>query len=76
MPDIIDQTALDALRAQERDWEAREVAAFLAKQAERKKQFFTLGDFPVKRTYTAADAAATPVEDIGLPGRNPFTRGP
>ena len=76
MPDFIDQKAIDDLRAQERDWERREVAAFLGKQAERKKEFFTIGDFPVKRTYTAADAAATPIEDIGLPGRYPFTRGP
>jgi methylmalonyl-CoA mutase N-terminal domain/subunit len=58
------------------DWEEREVAAFLKKQAERQEQFFTIGDFPVKRVYTAADVAATPLEDIGLPGRYPFTRGP
>jgi methylmalonyl-CoA mutase N-terminal domain/subunit len=49
---------------------------FLKKQAERKEQFFTIGDIPVKRTYTAADIAETPIEDIGLPGRYPFTRGP
>ena len=59
-----------------KEWEEREVAAFLKKQAERQEQFFTIGDFPVKRVYTAADIAATPLEDIGLPGRYPFTRGP
>jgi methylmalonyl-CoA mutase N-terminal domain/subunit len=59
-----------------KDWEEREVAAFLKKQAERKEQFFTIGDFPVRRVYTAADIAGTPIEDIGLPGRYPFTRGP
>ena len=59
-----------------KDWEEREVAAFLKKQAERQEQFFTTGDFPVKRVYTAADIAGTPLEDIGLPGRYPFTRGP
>jgi len=51
-----------------KDWEEREVAAFLKKQAERQEQFFTIGDFPVKRVYTAADIAGTPLEDIGLPG--------
>jgi methylmalonyl-CoA mutase N-terminal domain/subunit len=61
---------------EEKEWEEREVAAFLKKQAERKDQFFTIGDFPVKRVYTAADVASTPIEDIGLPGRYPFTRGP
>jgi 2-hydroxyisobutanoyl-CoA mutase large subunit len=73
---ILDQAAIDELRREERDWEENEVAQFLKKQAESKEAFFTLGDIPVKRTYTAADLAATPIEDIGLPGRYPFTRGP
>jgi methylmalonyl-CoA mutase cobalamin-binding domain/chain len=72
----LSQKTIDELRAEEKDWEANEVAAFLKKQAEQKSDFFTLGDFPVKRTYTAADLADTPIEDIGLPGRYPFTRGP
>ncbi|WP_454914897.1 methylmalonyl-CoA mutase family protein [Xanthobacter sediminis] len=67
---------LSNLHDEVRSWEETEVAAFLKKQAERKDQFFTLGDFPVKRVYTAADVAETPIEDIGLPGRYPFTRGP
>jgi len=58
------------------DWEGREVAAFLAKQREKKEQFYTFGGFPVKRVYTAIDVKDIPVEDIGLPGRYPYTRGP
>ncbi len=58
------------------DWEGREVAAFLAKQREKKEQFYTFGGFPVKRVYTAIDLKDIPVEDIGLPGRYPYTRGP
>jgi 2-hydroxyisobutanoyl-CoA mutase large subunit len=57
-------------------WEANEVAAFLARTPEQQAQFYTLGDFPIQRTYTAADIADTPAEDIGLPGQYPFTRGP
>jgi 2-hydroxyisobutanoyl-CoA mutase large subunit len=72
----VSMTNLDRLRAEERDWEAKEVAQFLEKQNERKTEFFTLGNIPIKRTYTAADLAGTPIEDIGLPGRYPFTRGP
>ena len=34
------------------------------------------GGFPLKRVYTALDVADTPLEDIGLPGQYPFTRGP
>ncbi len=65
-----------AVQDEVREWEQREVKSFLAKQKERKDQFYTSGGFPVKRTYTVLDAQETPVEDVGLPGRFPFTRGP
>src|ERR1700682_6088142 len=66
----------EAVQNEVRDWEQREVKSFLAKQKERKDQFYTSGGFPVKRTYTPADVAEIPDEDVGLPGRFPFTRGP
>jgi len=65
-----------ALAAEVADWERNEVARFLARAPERQDEFRTLGGFPLKRTYTALDLAGTPPEDIGLPGRFPFTRGP
>ena len=58
------------------DWERNEVARFVARAPERQREFRTTGGFPVNRTYTALDLADTPPEDIGLPGRYPFTRGP
>lgn len=72
----LDPKKKEQLQAERKDWEGNEVAAFLKKAPERREQFHTIGDFPVKRTYTAADIADTPIEDIGLPGRYPFTRGP
>jgi methylmalonyl-CoA mutase N-terminal domain/subunit len=76
MNEMLDPKSLDHLVAELSDWEQKELAAFLRKQAERREQFFTSGDIPVKRVYTAADTADIPLEDIGLPGRYPFTRGP
>ena len=76
MNETFTQNPLEKLLSEIENWEGNEVAAFLNKQAERKEQFFTTGDFPVQRVYTAADVAETPLEDIGLPGRYPFTRGP
>jgi methylmalonyl-CoA mutase N-terminal domain/subunit len=64
------------IRAEQDHWERTEVAQFLRKQAELRNQFSTLGNIPVKRTYTVADIAGTPPDDIGFPGRYPFTRGP
>jgi methylmalonyl-CoA mutase cobalamin-binding domain/chain len=73
---IFDPKAIEQTREDVKKWEATEVATFLKKAGERKETFLTLGDVPVKRTYTAADLAETPTEDIGLPGQYPFTRGP
>src|SRR5262249_46144594 len=72
----LDPKTAAALENEGSESEQREVKAFLAKQNEKKDQFFTGGGFPVKRVYTAADVKDTPLEDIGLPGRFPFTRGP
>ena len=58
------------------EWERTEVAGFLARQPERRGEFRTESGIPLRRTYTPADVAATAWEDIGLPGREPFTRGP
>ncbi len=66
----------DVLAKQVDAWEGDEVAKFVARAPERAPAFATLGGFPVKRTYTALDVADTPLSDIGLPGRYPFTRGP
>ncbi len=76
MKDIKEAQTLDGLAGQLQDWENHEVAAFVARQAERQEQFSTLGGFPVKRVYTALDVQDIPLEEIGLPGQYPFTRGP
>jgi methylmalonyl-CoA mutase N-terminal domain/subunit len=68
--------SLEALAQQVKDWEGNEVAAFVKKQPERRAEFRTLGGFPVKRVYTALDVQDPPLEDVGLPGQYPFTRGP
>ena len=67
---------MDALKQEFEEWESAEVGAFLQRQPERKEEFETFGGFPLKRVYTALDLADTPLDDIGLPGRYPFTRGP
>jgi methylmalonyl-CoA mutase cobalamin-binding domain/chain len=76
MNEMFDPKSLDSVQAEVAEWERTEVATFLRKQAERKPQFFSGSDIPVKRLYTAADVADILLEDIGLPGRYPFTRGP
>ena len=73
---MIDPQTRKGLAEQVASWEQKEVASFIARAPERQAEFTTLGGFPVKRTYTALDLADTPLDDIGLPGQYPFTRGP
>ncbi|MFT4618854.1 MAG: methylmalonyl-CoA mutase cobalamin-binding domain/chain [Dinoroseobacter sp.] len=72
----LSQTSPEETQTAYEKWEADEVAKFLARAPERREAFFTNTGIPVKRTYTAADIADMPAEDIGLPGQYPFTRGP
>ena len=65
-----------ALLEEIQSWEDHEVAAFLARQKEKKATFHTFGGLPLKRTYTAADLRPDLQDALGLPGRYPFTRGP
>jgi methylmalonyl-CoA mutase cobalamin-binding domain/chain len=58
------------------DWEAQEVASFVRRQPERREEYRTESGLPLRRVYTPADVAGTAWEDVGLPGRYPFTRGP
>jgi len=73
---MTEREAAAMLAAEVDAWEKNEVATFIARAPERALEFTTLGGFPLKRAYTALDVADTPPEDIGLPGRYPFTRGP
>ncbi|HEU5322027.1 MAG TPA: methylmalonyl-CoA mutase family protein, partial [Methylomirabilota bacterium] len=73
---MFDPEAIERAAALRRDWEARELAEFLARQPESRAEYRTASGLPVQRVYTPEDVAGTPFEDVGLPGRYPFTRGP
>ncbi len=73
---MFDPEALKRAAAQRAEWEATDLKAFLERQPEARADYRTLSGLPLKRVYTAEDIAGTPMEDIGLPGRYPFTRGP
>ena len=66
----------DTLAQQFTAWEQAELKSFLDRQAERRAQFETYGSIPVQRVYTSLDLQDTPLEDVGLPGQYPYTRGP
>ena len=73
---MFDREAIERIRAMRRDWEATELRAFRERQPESQESYHTRSGLPVHRIYTPEDVADTPFEEIGLPGRYPFTRGP
>jgi 2-hydroxyisobutanoyl-CoA mutase large subunit len=73
---VYDPDAIERIRRARKDWEATELRAFRARQPESRETYTTASGIPVHRVYTPEDVADTPFEEIGLPGRYPFTRGP
>ena len=76
MTTVITDTARRRVAADVEEWEQLELASFLERTPERRTRFLTGSRRPVERVYTPADVAEVPWEDIGLPGRYPYTRGP
>lgn len=76
MSRIHDEAAVRRIEREREDWEASELAQFLERQPERQAVFLTDSQYPVKRLYTPADVAEIDWEEIGFPGRPPYTRGP
>ncbi|MBM3262925.1 MAG: methylmalonyl-CoA mutase family protein [candidate division Zixibacteria bacterium] len=57
-------------------WEDDTVRPALERSPERQETFETSSGIPIQRLYTPEDLTTVdPVDDIGLPGEYPFTRG-
>ncbi|MGE0065737.1 MAG: methylmalonyl-CoA mutase [Solirubrobacterales bacterium] len=66
---------IDKQRVEE--WREQRLAKDHERMSPRSEEFKTLGGSPVRDIYTPADLEGIdPVEDIGLPGEYPYTRGP
>jgi methylmalonyl-CoA mutase cobalamin-binding domain/chain len=56
-------------------WEGDELAAFVARTPESREEYRSGSGLPVERVYTPVDLPES-WDEIGLPGRYPYTRGP
>jgi methylmalonyl-CoA mutase N-terminal domain/subunit len=75
-PFMFDRDALKRMTAMRREWEAHELGDVLTRQPESGSPCRTRSGLPTRRVYTPEDIADTSFDEIGLPGRYPFTRGP
>lgn len=62
----------DALK----DWENTTLSETITKYPERKEEFYTISEIPLKQIYTPLDIKEKDyMADLGFPGEFPFTRG-
>src|SRR5690348_17797947 len=73
---MFDPEAIQRIRAARKHWEEHELREFTARQPEARPAYRTASGLPRNRVYTPEDIANSSFDDIGLPGRYPYTRGP
>jgi methylmalonyl-CoA mutase N-terminal domain/subunit len=73
---MYDKEQLEELRQSLEKWEQTSLHKTLASRAERHERFMTTSSETVERLYTPLDIADLDyLDDLGLPGEYPFTRG-
>jgi methylmalonyl-CoA mutase N-terminal domain/subunit len=73
---MYDQQQLEELRIALRKWQETTLQHSLARLPERQNRFITTSSEPIERLYTPLEIAKTDgLQDLGLPGEYPFTRG-
>jgi methylmalonyl-CoA mutase, N-terminal domain len=73
---MYDRQKLDQLRDSLEKWEKASLQKTLASMPERQEEFITTSSEPINRLYTPLDVANTDyLNDLGLPGEYPYTRG-
>ena len=73
---MYDRASIERIRRMREDWEVAELAAYVARQPESRPERRTASGLSRQRLYTPEDVADIHHDEIGFPGRYPFTRGP
>lgn len=74
-PQVYDAQTLADLRSRESEWKHQTLEPLLKKTALRKSTFQTDSGIDIPDVLTPSSRASEKLEDIGLPGEFPFTRG-
>jgi len=73
---MFDKQKLEELQQALKKWEQTTLQKSLASMPERRSEFITASSEPIQRLYTPLDIADMDyLNDLGLPGEYPFTRG-
>ncbi len=73
---MYDKKKLEEIKQDQEKWEETTLHHNLSRFPERKPEFITESSEPIKRLYTPIDVAEMDyMEDLGMPGEYPYTRG-
>lgn len=73
---MLEKDKLEALKDKRRDWEDSTLKKVLDRFPERKNEFLSISDTPIKRLYTPEEIEGIDYSNkVGYPGEFPFTRG-
>lgn len=70
-----DKKASEVWRARKETWRQQTYEPFVRKSAERRAQFNTVSGLPLEPIYGPQKAAVERLDDLGMPGEFPYTRG-
>ncbi|MGD9526660.1 methylmalonyl-CoA mutase family protein [Pseudonocardia sp.] len=74
-PPLVTDELADAVATRLTDWEDAELAGFIRRTPEGMDSYRSGSGLPLQRVYTPVDLPHD-YDEIGFPGRYPFTRGP
>jgi methylmalonyl-CoA mutase N-terminal domain/subunit len=73
---LFDKKKVKETNESQRKWEETTLSKYVQKSPERKKEFVTASNIPVKRLYTSSNIEKLDyLHDLGFPGEFPATRG-
>ncbi|MGD8506240.1 MAG: methylmalonyl-CoA mutase family protein [Candidatus Bathyarchaeota archaeon] len=73
---MFDERKLREISKEKQRWETTTLPNWINRHSERKDDFSTLSEIPLKRLYTPEDVKRQEyMKDLGFPGEHPFTRG-
>ncbi|MFQ5686578.1 MAG: methylmalonyl-CoA mutase [Candidatus Scalindua sp.] len=72
---MADKNSLDKIKEKKKEWETTTLEESLRDTPERKKNFTNLSQKVIERIYTSLEGDIDYLNDLGLPGEYPYTRG-
>ena len=72
---MADKNSLDKIKEKKKEWETTTLGESIKNTPEKKERFTNLSQKVIKRIYTSLEGDIDYLNDLGFPGKYPYTRG-